>query len=91
MARGSAQPTSPISLAVFSVLIGVLLVALFAGAIGLNYFLMVHYIHTLQAEQMRQGIPLCHTLKSLAMNGNDTKDMTRLYLTSGCVRITGPL
>lgn len=64
------QSRTPISLAVVSSVLGVLVALLVTGAIFLNYVLMVHYIHGLQEQQRRQGIPVCKALKEVARAKN---------------------
>lgn len=107
MAGTQDRPASPISLAVITSILAVLLVIFFTGAIALNYALMVHYIHTLQAQQAKQAVGTCQRLKDIARskdgavlyqpdnpNSFDVRlanGMTQLYLKSGCVKITGPL
>lgn len=100
-------PHSPISLAVVVSLLSVLLVLFFSAAIFLNYVLTVHYVHELQAQQAKQGIPVCRVLKGVAEARNGAvfweqnnprtyenrlaPELTRLYVITGCEHMTGPL
>jgi hypothetical protein len=71
MSESQPKTFNPTAFAVVASLVVVLVVLSFGAGIAVNYFLMVHYVHNLQASQQAQGVKTCQLLIGLdnAKNG----------------------